>query len=277
MWDELHPTKSDGPEITVADNVMTIKFDRENKRNSITYDMYHALTNSLTHAKQDETIRCVLLTSSGSTFSSGHDVGGFTQGMDLAYDEKPSYAFMKCLSDFPKPVIAALNGDAVGIGATMLFHCDFVYAVPDCHLVFPFAEMGLIPEFASTAYLPQLIGHRKAMTLLLKDRRCTAEEAVEMGIINKTVSREDLAACVAETLTRISALSPEAVSLTKSLLKAESRQTVRVAIRREAKTFHRLLQSSFVRNKLAAIKRKISGTPQQNSESILPDSLQPSW
>ena len=134
MRDRSLPPNSDGLDIVVADNVMTIRFDREHKRNSITYDMYRVLTASLKRAERDEQIRCILLTSSGPPFSSGHDVGGFSQGMDLAYDEKPSFAFMECLSAFPKPVVAALNGDAVGIGATMLFHCDFVYAVPDCHL-----------------------------------------------------------------------------------------------------------------------------------------------
>ncbi|ARS29477.1 enoyl-CoA hydratase/isomerase family protein [Sphingomonas sp. KC8] len=252
-------TNVDGMKMIVADHVMTIRFDREHKRNSITYDMYHGLTASLKQAALDDQIRCILLASSGSIFSGGHDVSGFAQGMDRAYDEKPSFAFMECLSTFPKPVVAALNGDAIGIGATMLFHCDFIYAVPGCRLVFPFARMGLVPEFASSFFLPRLVGHRKAMALLLIDGSCSAEEAAELGIINEIVPNERLESCVAATLARIVALSPEAVTLTKSLLMAENKEAVRIAIRQEAKGFHHLLQSPFVRERLAAIKQKISG------------------
>lgn len=258
MQDRSFPVNPYGLKVSVADHVMTIQFDREHKRNSITYDMYHVLVASLKQAERDENVRCVLLTSSGPIFSSGHDVDGFDQGMDLVYDEKPSFAFMEALSSFPKPVIAALNGDAVGIAATMLFHCDFVYAVPGCHLVFPFAQMGLVPEFASSFFLSRLAGHKRAMALLLKDGRCDAEEAVELGIVTATVPQDQIAACVAEILARIAALSPEAVVLTKRLLKAESQDAVGIAIRQEAAAFHHLLQSPFVRDRLAAIRRKIS-------------------
>jgi enoyl-CoA hydratase/carnithine racemase len=259
MQDQTVDTDSDDLVVTRTDHVMTIRLNREGKRNSITYAMYRALVALIVSAKQDTAIRCLVLASTGSIFTAGHDVSGFTQGMDLAHDEKPSFLFMEALSHFPKPVIAALNGDAVGIGATMLFHCDLVYAVPDCRLVFPFAEMGLIPEFASSYFLPQLMGHKRAMSLLLKDRRCAIEEAVRLGIVNETVSPEALSAHVAETAAGIAALSPDAVAMTKKLLKTDGRQAVQAAIREEAEGFHDLLQSPFVRERLAAIRRRISG------------------
>jgi len=259
MQDQTVDTDSDDLVVTRTDHVMTIRLNREGKRNSITYAMYRELVALIASAERDEAVRCVVLASTGSIFTAGHDVSGFTQGMDLAYDEKPSFLFMESLSNFPKPVIAALNGDAVGIGATLLFHCDLVYAVPDCRLVFPFAEMGLIPEFASSYFLPQLMGHKRAMALLLKERRCGIEEAVRLGIVNETVSREDLTAHVAETAAGIAALSPEAVAMTKKLLKTDGRQAVQAAIRQEAASFHDLLQSPFVRDRLAAIRQRISG------------------
>lgn len=259
MQDQTVDTDSDDLVVTRTDHVMTIRLNREGKRNSITYAMYRELVALIASAERDEAVRCVVLASTGSIFTAGHDVSGFTQGMDLAYDEKPSFLFMESLSNFPKPVIAALNGDAVGIGATLLFHCDLVYAVPDCRLVFPFAEMGLIPEFASSYFLPQLMGHKRAMALLLKERRCGIEEAVRLGIVNETVSREDLTAHVAETAAGIAALSPEAVAMTKKLLKTDGRQAVQAAIRQEAESFHDLLQSPFVRDRLAAIRQRISG------------------
>jgi enoyl-CoA hydratase/carnithine racemase len=259
MQDQTVDTDSDDLVVTRTDHVMTIRLNREGKRNSITYAMYRALVALIVSAEQDTAIRCLVLASTGSIFTAGHDVSGFTQGMDLAYDEKPSFLFMEALSNFPKPVIAALNGDAVGIGATMLFHCDLVYAVPDCRLVFPFAEMGLIPEFASSYFLPRIMGHKRAMSLLLKDRRCAIDEAVRLGIVNATVSREALSAHVAETAAGIAALSPDAVAMTKKLLKTDGRQAVQAAIREEAEGFHDLLQSPFVRDRLAAIRQRISG------------------
>jgi enoyl-CoA hydratase/carnithine racemase len=259
MQDQTVDTDSDDLVVTRTDHVMTIRLNREGKRNSITYAMYRALVALIASAEQDAAIRCLVFASTGSIFTAGHDVSGFTQGMDLAYDEKPSFLFMEALSNFPKPVIAALNGDAVGIGATMLFHCDLVYAVPDCRLVFPFAEMGLIPEFASSYFLPQLIGHKRAMALLLKERRCGVDEAVRLGIVNETVPPEVLSAHVAETAAGIAALSPDAVAMTKTLLKTDGRQAVQAAIRQEAAGFHDLLQSPFVRDRLAAIRQRISG------------------
>ncbi len=259
MQDQTVDTDSDDLVVTRTDHVMTIRLNREGKRNSITYAMYRALVALIASAERDDTVRCLVFASTGSIFTAGHDVSGFTKGMDLAYDEKPSFLFMEALSNFPKPVIAAVNGDAVGIGATMLFHCDLVYAVPDCRLVFPFAEMGLIPEFASSYFLPQLMGHKRAMSLLLKDRRCAIDEAVRLGIVNETVPPEALSAHVAETAAGIAALSPDAVAMTKKLLKTDGRQAVQAAIREEAEGFHDLLQSPFVRDRLAAIRQRISG------------------
>ncbi|MBY8821756.1 enoyl-CoA hydratase-related protein [Sphingomonas colocasiae] len=256
--DEADMAGSDDLLADIRDHVMTIRFNRPTKRNAITYAMYERIIDLIGRAERDDTVRCLLFAGSGPIFTAGHDVSGFAQGLALAYDEKPSYIFMKRLADFSKPVAAALNGDAVGIGATMLFHCDFVYAVPDCRLVFPFADMGLIPEFASSAYLPQLVGQRRAMALLLKDRGCSAEEGIALGIVNETVAAENLAAHVANRLAGITALSPDAVAETKRLLKAGTREAIGIAIAEEARSFHDLLHSPFVRDRLAAIRQRIS-------------------
>lgn len=247
-----------GLEVTIDARVMTIRFSREHKRNSITYDMYREMVALLTMAENQPEISCVLFASTGSIFTSGHDVSGFSQGLGMAYDEKPSYLFMQKLSAFPKPVVAALNGNAVGIGATMLLHCDLVYAVPEARLVFPFVDIGLIPEFASSHYLPQLMGHRRAMSLLLLDKGCRAEDAVQLGLVNETVARDELQARADSATATIASLSIEAVMLTKRLLKAADHAPSQAAIREESETFHRLLSSPVVRDKLAAIAQRIS-------------------
>lgn len=256
--DDSRPTEPADLDVTVADQIMTIRLNRESKRNSISYDMYRQLVDLLKFAEHGEDIRCVLFASTGAIFTAGHDVGGFAQGLDMAYDEKPSYLFMKALADFPKPVAAVLNGNAVGIGATMLFHCDLVYAVSEARIAFPFADMGLIPEFASSLLLPQMAGHRRAMAILLHDRGCDMETAVNLGLVNEVVPRDELEPRALQILRGIAALSPDAVALTKKLLKADNRTAVHAAIRHEAESFHHLLQSPFVRNRLAAIKERIS-------------------
>ena len=247
-----------GLDVTINAQVMTIRFNREHKRNSITYDMYRDMVDLLTLAENQPEISCVLFASTGSIFTSGHDVSGFSQGLGMAYDEKPSYLFMEKLSAFPKPVVAALNGNAVGIGATMLLHCDLVYAVPEARLVFPFVDMGLIPEFASSHYLPQLMGHRRAMSLLLLDKGCRAEDAIQLGLINETAARDELQARVDSATATIASLSIEAVMLTKRLLKAADHAPGQAAIKEESATFHQLLSSPVVRDKLAAIAQKLA-------------------
>jgi enoyl-CoA hydratase/carnithine racemase len=250
---------TDGLGLSESGGILTIRLDRPDKRNAITYDMYVAIAALLERAAQDEEIRCIVLAAAGSIFTAGHDVSGFARGLALAPEEKPSFAFMHALSDFPKPVIAALNGDAVGIGATLLLHCDLVYAVPGCRLVFPFMKMGLIPEFGSTFSLPRLIGHRKSMELFLKDGQCSAERAADWGIVNEVVPVDQLSDTVAGAAGAIAALSPDAVRETKRLLKKHDRAGLDEAILEEAHCFHELLKTEFVREKLGAIQRDISG------------------
>ncbi len=252
---ETEPT---GIEVAVADRIMTIRLSRESKRNAISYDMYRRLVALLDIAEHDEDISCVLFASTGAIFTAGHDVAGFAQGLEMAYDEKPSFHFMKALVDFPKPIAAALNGNAVGIGATMLLHCDMVYGVPEARIVFPFADMGLIPEFASSLLLPRLAGHRRAMAILLNERGCDMRTAVDLGLVNEAVPREELEAHALRVLGGIAALSLDAVVMTKTLLKADERAAIHAAMRQEAESFHQLLHSPFVRNRLAAIRARIS-------------------
>ncbi|WP_397584821.1 enoyl-CoA hydratase/isomerase family protein [Sphingorhabdus sp.] len=242
----------------VADGVLTVTLDREDKRNAITYDMYLAIVHLLEQARSDRRVRCILFRAQGSIFTAGHDVSGFAKGVDMAFDQKPSYKFMQSLSTCPKPVVAMLNGDAVGIGATMLLHCDLVYAVPGARLVFPFTKMGLVPEFGSTYHLPLRIGHQKAMELFLRQGLCSTKEAAAWGIVNEVVPRQRIHAVVADALADIVALSPEAVTQTKALAKAAFSSANEIAIATEAQVFHELLRSDFVRHRIASIQRSIS-------------------
>lgn len=235
--------------------VVTIRFDRPDKRNAITYEMYVAMTQLLAIARDDDRVRCVVFTGTGRIFSAGHDVSGFARGLSIAPQDKPSYAFMEAVAAFPKPIIASVCGDAIGIGATLLLHCDFVYAASESRLVFPFIKMGLIPEFGSTVIMPTQIGYRKAMDLFLKDGECSAECAEQWGIVSRTMPYDELTPYTSEIAAHIAALSPEAVAETKRLMKMGSMPQVTGAIAEEAQIFHRLLQTEAVRDRLRPVDR----------------------
>lgn len=250
--------RAEGLEVGLADHVLTITLDRPAKRNAITYDMYEALTALLDHAAADSDIHCILFKGEGSIFTAGHDVSGFARGLSLAVEEKPSFGFMRALSECPKPVIAAVNGDAVGIGATMLFHCDMVYAVAGSSLIFPFMKMGLVPEFASTHFLSRVIGHQRAIELFARGGRCSVEQAAAWGMVNAVVAEGELAEVVRTAASDLALLSPAAVQETKRLMKHADRDAVRDAIGREAHCFHALLGSEFVMARLNAPGRRVS-------------------
>lgn len=245
--------QAEGLRVSEESGILTLAFDRAERRNAITYDMYETLTTNLMRAEDDSDIRCVVLTGMGSIFTAGHDVAGFSRGLALAVEEKPSFGFMRALSECPAPIIAAVNGDAVGIGATMLLHCDLVYAVPDARLVYPFMNMGLLPEFGSTHCAPRLVGHQRAMELFLLKGNISVEEALAWGMINAILPAEELTAAARGAASRIASLSHQAVRETKRLTKANDTDTIRRAISQEAHGFHELLQTDFVKDRLAAI------------------------
>ncbi len=238
----------EGLSVAMEKSVLTIAFDRPLKRNAITYEMYDAMTRMLEAAAGDDAVCAVLFTGRGEIFTAGHDVSGFARGLSLRPEEKPSFGFMQVLSKFPKPVIAAVNGDAVGIGATMLFHCDFVYVANHARLKFPFMQMGLIPEFGTTFLGPRLFGHKTAMDLFILDGWCSAERAVELGIANRAAPSDELMDHAFSAGQSIAGLSPDAVRETKRLMKEPEGEGTAAATLAEAHAFHDLLKTDFVKD-----------------------------
>ncbi len=241
----------EGLAVDADEGTLIIALDRPDKRNAITYEMYEAINRMLETARDDEAVRAVVLTGKGSIFTAGHDVSGFARGLSMKPEEKPSFRFMQLLSTFPKPLIGAVNGDAIGIGATMLFHCDFVYLASTAKLKFPFMEMGLIPEFGTTFLGPQLFGHSTAMELVLIDGGCSAQEAVDLRIANSTHLPDDLIGHALGVGRTIASRSPEAVRETKRLMKEPHAHRSKGAIDAEAHAFHDLLQTDYVKAFLA--------------------------
>lgn len=244
--------------VSEQDHVLTLAFNRPAQRNAINYEMFDVLTARIVSASQGSDVRCIVLTGCDGIFSAGHDVHAFEQGLSMAVEDKPTFRFMHALLECVVPVVAAVNGDAVGIGATMLFHCDLVYAVPDARLSFPFMKMGLVPEFGSTNIIPRMIGQQRAMELFLLNGKATAKEAKSWGLVNALIEIDDLAQYAHDVALKIAALSPEAVRKTKWLAKQANAATLRSAICDEAHAFHELLATAHVKEQLAAIRTRIS-------------------
>jgi enoyl-CoA hydratase/carnithine racemase len=227
---------------TTAGGVATIEIARPQKKNALTLAMYAAMTDAITAAVADEAVRALLIVGQPGVFTSGNDLEDFMQ-RPPAGEESPVYRFMHCLALCDKPVVAAVTGAAVGIGTTMLLHCDLVYVSEEARLAMPFVALGLVPEFGSSLLLPQLMGHAKAAEKLLLGDPLTAAEAVDFGIANAVLPAAEVLAHARRMAERFNSLPPGAVRDTKRLLRSGSKDGVLRAIHAEAEIFAERLRS----------------------------------
>jgi enoyl-CoA hydratase/carnithine racemase len=193
----------------VVDGVATIEIARPEKKNALTQAMYSAMTAALDAATADSNVRAVLITGQPGVFTSGNDIddfmkrppGGGSDSMD-----SPVFQFMRSLMLCDKPVVAAVTGAAIGIGTTMLLHCDFVFVSDEARLAMPFVSLGLVPEFASSLLVPQLMGNRRAAEKLLLGDPFTGEQAVDCGIANAVLPAGEVLAHARRVAERFNAL-----------------------------------------------------------------------
>jgi enoyl-CoA hydratase/carnithine racemase len=230
----------------VHNGVATIEIARPEKKNALTVAMYAAMSEALDRARVDTQVRAVLITGQPGVFTSGNDIEDFMsrppgQGSDAA--ESPVFRFMHSLLDCDKPVVAAVTGAAIGIGTTMLLHCDFVYVCDEARLAMPFTTLGLVPEFASSLLVPQLMGHRRAAEKLLLGDPFTPEQAVECGIANAVLPAGELLAHARRVAERFNALPPAAVREAKQLMRAPQRELLLATVRTEGASFAARLRS----------------------------------
>lgn len=241
------------------DGVATIEIARPEKKNALTVAMYQAMTDALVAAREDASVRAVLITGQPGVFTSGNDIEDFlarapSAGSDIL--ETPVFRFMRALVDCDKPVVVAVTGAAIGIGTTLLLHCDFVYVADDARLAMPFVGLGLVPEFASSVLVPGLMGPRRAAEKLLLGDPFTAEQAVECGIANAVLPAAEVVPHARRVAERFKALPPGAVRESKQLLRAADRERVLQAIRTEGEIFARRLRSPEAREALQAFMEK---------------------
>ena len=213
--------------VSQAGGVCELRLNRPEKRNAITFAMYDSLWDAVVRAEADDSVRAILLSGAGASFTAGNDLADF-MNRPLSGGEHGPVRFVRLLPKIHKVLIAAVHGSTVGIGVTMLLHCDLVLAARSARLSMPFVKLGLVPEAASSLLLPRLIGHQRAAELLLLGTPIDSATALNYGLVNRVVE-DDVLLEEARTLARTVAEQPAgALRATKQLLRSESGVSARI-------------------------------------------------
>jgi enoyl-CoA hydratase/carnithine racemase len=245
-------------EVEQSGAVLRVAINRPEKKNALTGEMYDALADAFERAETDASIRVVLLHGNGSAFTAGNDLQDFMQKPWKGQARPPAVRFIYAVAEAKKPVIAAVHGLVVGVGMTILLHCDLVYAAADTRFMMPFIDLGIVPEAASTVLLPLRIGRQQAAELFLLGSPLTAQRAYEVGLVNAILFPEKLLPA-AVTVADVLAQKPAAAVLAcKELMKRAYRAEVERALREEVEIISERLESAETRAALAAFldKRK---------------------
>lgn len=234
-----------------AEAVARIQIARPERKNAITVAMYAQLADAVAAAEADASVRVILVHGQPDVFSAGNDLEDFLRAPPQQPDA-PVFRFMAALAGAVKPVVAAVNGAAVGIGSTMLLHCDLAYCADDSRFSLPFVNLGLCPEFGSSLLLPLSAGYHRAAEKLLLGEPASAEEALEMGLVSRILPPAEVLGHAKRQCTRLAQLPPAALRETKRLMKAGWREATGRAIADESAAFGRLLQSAEAREAFSA-------------------------
>ncbi|MFV3128192.1 enoyl-CoA hydratase [Niveispirillum sp. KHB5.9] len=226
--------------VSDADGVRTITLNRADKRNALTAAMYSAMADALKTAP-DAGIRAVLFQGAGGFFTGGNDIGDFLANPPSTNDA-PVFQFLQAIATTPLPLVAAVEGMAVGVGTTMLLHCDLVYAAPDARLHVPFVDLGLVPEAASSILMPRTMGHAQAARMLMLGEPLGAEEALASGILSGIVPASDLAATALAKAKLLAAKPVNAIRQTKALMRPGQAEVL-ATMQKEAGIFGACLRS----------------------------------
>lgn len=245
------------PQILVAqeNTILRIQFNRPERKNALSLAMYTALADILNSATVDEQIRVVVLSGVNECFTSGNDLLDFMNEPNI-HDNHPVVRFMGALRNCAKPVVAIVQGHAVGIGTTLLLHCDLVYAAHDARLQLPFVNLGLAPEYASSYLVPRLVGQQKAAELLLLGEVFSGVDAEKMGFVNASLPAAELLAFAESKINRLASQPPAAARRAKMLLKKTQTQGVEAALAAEFVAFAEGLNSDECKESVTAFFEK---------------------
>lgn len=226
---------------SVEDRILTITFNRPDKKNAITAAMYAAMADAMEDANKNDDIRAILFTANGDAFTAGNDLLDFRDNPPRGQDT-PVARFLRELVVARKPMVAAVNGIAVGVGFTMLLHCDIVYMSESAEIQAPFVDLALVPEAASSLLLPARIGHAKAAEIFMLGKRVSAVEAEKLGIANTVFPAGELLAAAHKTAIALSKKAPESIRQTKALMRGDL-DAVSARMLKESELFGARLQS----------------------------------
>jgi enoyl-CoA hydratase/carnithine racemase len=234
--------------------VMTITFNRLDKKNSITSSMYAAMADAVAQAAADASVRVVLFQGHESIFSAGNDIGDFLN-QPPSTQESPVFRFLRGIATFEKPLLAAVAGPAVGIGTTMLFHCDLVYAGDNAAFSMPFVNLGLCPEAASSLLAPRMFGYHRAAEALLMGEAFFAEAAQEVGLVNRVVPPTEVNGYAQAQARKLAGKPLSSLIETKCLMKGDT-QAVLQKMDEEGKSFGRMLREPAAKEAFGAFMEK---------------------
>lgn len=231
--------------------VSTLTFNRLEKKNAITMAMYSAMADALDAAAADTGVRCVVFQGHESIFSAGNDIADFLERPPSG-PQSPVFRFLNAIAQFPKPLVAAVCGPAVGVGTTLLFHCDLVYAGDNAAFSLPFVNLGLCPEAASSLLVPQMFGHHRAAEALLLGEPFLAEAALEVGLVNRVLPPSEANRYAQNVASKLAAKPLSSLVLTKRLMKQSQAPQVLAAIAEESTHFGRMLGEPAAREAFTA-------------------------
>jgi enoyl-CoA hydratase/carnithine racemase len=239
----------------LSNNILTIQFNRPTKKNSITAAMYQSMADALYNANEDANVRVILFRGNESVFSAGNDLIDFKETPPTD-SGAPVFQFLRQLSGATKPIVAAVSGLAIGIGTTLLLHCDLVYASDNAIFSLPFAQLGLCPEAASSLLLARLIGHQRAAEKLLLGEPFNAREAFDLGMVNRLIPAAELNSFALAQATKLAALPASSMRATKALMKRISTDEIAEQINQENNQFRVMLQSPEAHEAISAFFEK---------------------
>lgn len=250
MTDYIKTDKSNG--------VLTLTMDRPQKKNALTRAMYQGLADGILAADADPEVRCVLIQAEGDMFTAGNDISDFAAvnsgDAGAAEARREGNPLLAALAVAKTPIVAAVNGRAVGVGTTMLMHCDLVYVAEDALLTTPFVNLALVPEAASSITLPARIGHARAFSMFVLGEAVDAQKAVAWGIANEVVPKDQLRARARAAAEAVAKRPPAAVAITKALMRDNERLAAQMA--EEGVHFSAQLKSAEAREAFAAFNEK---------------------
>lgn len=253
----MNPLSSSSPQVLLESvgGVLRIELHRPEKKNALTTGMYGALVQALEAADRAPGVRVVLLHGQPEVFTSGNDLSDFLQDPAVD-DDHVAYRFVRTLSTTAKPIVAAVNGACVGVGATLLLHCDLVYAGEGATFAMPFVNLGLCPEAGSSLLFPLAAGHARAAELLLLGKPFAAAKAAECGMVSEVLPDADVLRHAQERALELAAKPPAAVRLTKALLRRGVAAQLRDTIQEESREFQQRLGSPEAKESFAAFLEK---------------------